>query len=75
MKGDETLFVREDSIEAQWRIVDPILGNATPIHEYAPQSWGPRQADQLIDQDGGWYNPKPSEDSGKAGPQPAQEQG
>ena len=75
MKGDETLFVREDSIEAQWRIVDPILGTVTSIYEYAPQSWGPQQADQLIDQEGGWYNPQPSEDSGKAGPQPAKEQG
>lgn len=74
MKGDETLFVREDSIEAQWRIVDPILGNVTPVHEYAPQSWGPQQADQLIDQDGSWYNPAPSNDSGKSGPQPAKEQ-
>ena len=74
MKGDETLFVREDSIEAQWKIVDPILGNVTPIHEYAPQSWGPQPADQLIDQDGGWCNPQPSGDSGQAGPQPAKEQ-
>lgn len=74
MKGDETLFVREDSIEAQWKIVDPILGNVTPIHEYAPQSWGPQQAAQLIDQDGDWCNPQPSGDSGKSGPQPAKEQ-
>ena len=74
MKGDETLFVREDSVEAQWKIVDPILGNVTPIHEYAPQSWGPQQADQLIEQDGGWYNPQPSDDSGQSGPHPAKEQ-
>lgn len=75
MKGDETLFVREDSVEAQWKIVDPILGDVTPVYEYAPQSWGPEQANRLINQDGGWYNPEPSGDSGKSGPQPAKEQG
>jgi glucose-6-phosphate 1-dehydrogenase len=75
MKGDETLFVREDSVEAQWRIVDPILGDVTPLYEYAPQSWGPQQADRLITGDGGWDNPQPSGDSGQSGPQPAKEQG
>ena len=48
MHGEETLFVREDSVEAQWRIVDPILGNLTPVYEYAPHTWGPPEADQLI---------------------------
>ena len=74
MKGDETLFVREDSVEAQWKIVDPILDNVTPVYEYAPHSWGPQQADQLINHDGGWYNPDPSGDTGKLGPQPAKEE-
>ncbi len=74
MKGDETLFVREDSVEAQWRIVDPILGNVTPVYEYAPHTWGPLEADQLIANDGGWYNPEPSVDTGASGPQPAKEE-
>jgi glucose-6-phosphate 1-dehydrogenase len=74
MKGDETLFVREDSVEAQWKIVDPILGDVTPVYEYAPGSWGPQQADQFIAQDGGWCNPDPSPSSGMSGPQPAKEQ-
>ena len=74
MKGDETLFVREDAVEAQWRIVDPILGNVTPIYEYAPHTWGPPEADQLIANDGGWYNPEPSVDTGTSGPQPAKEE-
>ena len=73
MQGDETLFVREDSVEAQWKIVDPILGNATPIFEYAPHSWGPPEADRIIESDGGWYNPEPSPDSGASGPQPTKE--
>ena len=60
MRGDAALFAREDAIEAQWRIVDPVLGNATAVHEYAPGSWGPREADALIATDGGWYDPQPS---------------
>jgi glucose-6-phosphate 1-dehydrogenase len=74
MKGDETLFVREDSVEAQWRIVDPILGNVTPVYEYEPHTWGPPEADQLLAKDGGWYNPEPSGDTGASGSQPAKEE-
>ena len=58
IRGDATLFVREDGVEAAWRVVDPILGNATPIHEYEPNTWGPAEADRIIAGDGGWHNPK-----------------
>ena len=44
--GDATLFAREDAVEAAWRIVDPILGDATPLHEYEPDTWGPPEADR-----------------------------
>ena len=74
MRGDETLFVREDSVEAQWRIVDPVLKTETPVFEYAPKTWGPPEADQIIAGDGGWYNPAPSGDTGASGPQPAKEE-
>jgi len=74
MRGDMTLFVREDTVEAAWRIVDPVLGNVTPVYEYEPDTWGPPQADQLIAQDGGWYNPEHSMTSGASGPHPAGEQ-
>jgi glucose-6-phosphate 1-dehydrogenase len=73
MRGEETLFVREDSVDAEWKIVEPILGNVTPVHEYAPHTWGPPEADELIKPDGEWYNPKPSPDSGSSGPQPKKE--
>ena len=55
--GDATLFTRQDEVEAQWRIVDPVLGNATPISFYEPHTWGPPEADQLIGKDGPWANP------------------
>jgi glucose-6-phosphate 1-dehydrogenase len=74
MRGDETLFVREDSAEAQWRIVDPVLGNVTPVHEYAPHTWGPPEADKIIAGDGCWLSPEPSVSSGASGPQPAKEE-
>jgi glucose-6-phosphate 1-dehydrogenase len=74
MRGDETLFVREDSVEAQWKIVDPVLGNVTPLFEYAPGTWGPPEADRIIAHEGGWHNPEPSGDTGASGPQPAHEQ-
>jgi glucose-6-phosphate 1-dehydrogenase len=57
MRGDATQFAREDYVEQAWRIVDPILGKATPIHEYEPGTWGPPQAEQLAAADGGWHNP------------------
>jgi glucose-6-phosphate 1-dehydrogenase len=58
MRGDATLFAREDAIEAAWRVVDPILGNATPIHPYDQGTWGPPEADTLIASDGAWHDPR-----------------
>ncbi len=74
MRGEETLFVREDTVEVAWKVVDPILDNVTPVNEYAPNTWGPPQADELIKKDGDWHNPQPSPSSGSAGPQPIHEQ-
>ena len=50
---------REDYVEEAWRIVDPILDNATPLYPYQPGTWGPAQADALVADDGGWFNPRP----------------
>ena len=55
MAGDPTLFAREDAVEAAWAVVDPILGNATPVHAYEPGSWGPPEADALTADVGGWH--------------------
>jgi glucose-6-phosphate 1-dehydrogenase len=59
--GDATLFAREDSVEESWRIVDPILGNTTPIFEYEPNTWGPLELDRSLAPEGGWHNPEPKE--------------
>jgi glucose-6-phosphate 1-dehydrogenase len=57
MAGDGTLFAREDSVDAAWSVVQPILGNVTPVHEYQPGSWGPVDADRLTAEVGGWHAP------------------
>ncbi len=41
MKGDATLFAREDYVEEAWRIVDPVLQADTPVYDYEPKTWGP----------------------------------
>ena len=58
IRGDATLFVGQDSVEAAWSVVDPILGNAMPVHEYESNTWGPAEADHIVAGDGSWHNPK-----------------
>ncbi|RMG81543.1 MAG: glucose-6-phosphate dehydrogenase, partial [Chloroflexi bacterium] len=60
--GDPSLFTRSDGIEAAWRFIDPIIGgwqnseHALPLVTYAPGSWGPTEADELLERDGHhWY--------------------
>ena len=48
MKGDATLFAREDMVEAEWRVVDPIIKHDIPVHEYEPGTWGPDEAQRII---------------------------
>jgi len=57
MRGDQMLFARQDSVEEAWRVVEPVLGNATPLHQYDSGTWGPAEADRLLD-NGGWFNPE-----------------
>jgi glucose-6-phosphate 1-dehydrogenase len=57
MKGDSSLFARQDAVEASWRIVDPILNNVVPVHPYEPGTWGPPEANELMDLHDTWWNP------------------
>ena len=45
MRGLGELFGRDDIVDAQWRIVEPILDNVTPVYPYQPGSWGPDEAE------------------------------
>jgi glucose-6-phosphate 1-dehydrogenase len=58
MAGDATLFARQDVVEAAWAIVDPVIHGPSELHEYEPGSWGPPQADRLVEAVGGWNTPK-----------------
>jgi glucose-6-phosphate 1-dehydrogenase len=61
MRGDPTLFVRQDAVEAAWEVAEPILGKVSPVYQYAPNTWGPSEADRIIERDGGWHNPVPTQ--------------
>jgi glucose-6-phosphate 1-dehydrogenase len=56
MAGDATLFAREDYVEEAWRIVDGVLKADTPVYEYEPRTWGPKEADRNAPP-GGWDDP------------------
>jgi len=56
LRGDQSLFAREDAIEAQWRIVNGVLDNATPVYEYDPGTWGPAEAGRLLEDPAGWMD-------------------
>jgi glucose-6-phosphate 1-dehydrogenase len=59
MRGDATLFTRNDEIERLWEIIDPILtawheDTSSPIPEYPAGSAGPPDADVLLDEGRRW---------------------
>ena len=58
MKGDSTLFAREDSVEHSWRIVDPLLDGSTTLYQYEPNTWGPSEVDSTVLPSRGWRNPQ-----------------
>ena len=65
MIGDGALFTREDSVEAAWAVVDPVLKHHHRVRPYKRHSWGPKEADTLIASSGSWHNPKPKETAGR----------
>ncbi len=57
LDGDRWLFARQDTVEDAWRIVDPVLGDAVPVHPYARGTWGPEEADALLPVGDTWRDP------------------
>jgi glucose-6-phosphate 1-dehydrogenase len=57
LSGDRYLFARQDTVEAAWRVVQPVLGDAVPVLPYARGSWGPAQADALLPAGESWHDP------------------
>ena len=52
MIGDQTLFVSADFTETAWRLYDPLLTGENSVHFYGAGSWGPKEADALLDRNG-----------------------
>jgi glucose-6-phosphate 1-dehydrogenase len=57
LDGQRWLFASQDTVEAAWRVVDPVLGDVVPVHPYARGSWGPAQAAGLLPAGETWYDP------------------
>jgi glucose-6-phosphate 1-dehydrogenase len=56
--GELRRFARQDEVEETWRVVQPALDDPGPVHTYPFGSWGPAEADALVDGDGaGWHPP------------------
>jgi glucose-6-phosphate 1-dehydrogenase len=56
MAGNPRLFTREDSVEAAWAVVDPVLTNHHEAIPYQSGSWGPAEAESLV-AEGRWHKP------------------
>jgi glucose-6-phosphate 1-dehydrogenase len=57
LDGERWLFAMQDTVEAAWKIVDPVLGDVVPVHPYAKGSWGPGEADRLLPSRDMWHDP------------------
>lgn len=58
MAGDGAPFTREDAEEAAWTVVEPVLKTHHRTRPYQRGSWGPKEAEALLAEDGRWHNPK-----------------
>jgi glucose-6-phosphate 1-dehydrogenase len=57
MNGQTVRFTRQDGVEEQWRVMQPLLDAPPPVHAYEPGTWGPKEADALIHGHGRWHEP------------------
>ena len=57
LDGDRWLFARQDTMEAAWEIVDPVLGDVVPVHPYAPGQLGPQGSRPAADRPAGVVRP------------------
>jgi glucose-6-phosphate 1-dehydrogenase len=57
LSGERYLFARQDTVEAAWRVVQPVLDDVVPVQPYARSSWGPSQADALVPAGDSWHDP------------------
>jgi glucose-6-phosphate 1-dehydrogenase len=55
--GDQTKFTRQAGVEEKWRILQPLIDAPPPVYPYQIGSWGPKEADSLVADVGGWRQP------------------
>jgi glucose-6-phosphate 1-dehydrogenase len=56
--GDTSLFTQDDSVEAAWRVVDPVLTAGPPVIEYNQGTWGPDAAKDIVENGDTWHDPQ-----------------
>jgi glucose-6-phosphate 1-dehydrogenase len=57
MTGQTVRFTRQDTVEEEWRIMQPLLDAPPAVQSYAPGSWGPDAAATLLGEHGAWRDP------------------
>ena len=57
LHGVHTLFTRQDAIEETWRVVQPLLDDPGPVLPYAKGTWGPEEAQHLVQGTTAWAEP------------------
>jgi glucose-6-phosphate 1-dehydrogenase len=57
LTGERWLFAQQETVEAAWRVVDPVLGDVVPVQPYPRGSWGPEAADRLLPEGDVWHDP------------------
>ncbi len=57
IRGDQSLFTREDAVEAAWRVVDGAIAGVNAVQEYPPGTWGPAEADRILEPGDHWHDP------------------
>lgn len=58
LTGQRWLFARPETVDAAWRVVDPVLGDAVPVLPYQQGTWGPKEADRLLPDGDTWHGPQ-----------------
>jgi glucose-6-phosphate 1-dehydrogenase len=56
MKGETVRFTRQDTVDEEWRIMQPLLDKPPKVKTYKPGSWGP-DTTALLGDCGPWHDP------------------
>jgi glucose-6-phosphate 1-dehydrogenase len=57
IRGDTSLFTQDATVEAAWRVVDPVLTAAEPVVQYDPGTWGPLASQEIVKDGDNWHDP------------------